>query len=79
MIETLKFLTQISLPRNYKNIDSLNEVVRYLTERFNKIGLNVEHQIYLVQDNSYINIIASLNPHYSKRLVVGAHYMFVGI
>lgn len=39
MQEVLKYLTQITPPRNYKNIASLNEVANYLKERFSQIGL----------------------------------------
>ena len=39
MLETLKYLTQIKPARNYKNIDSLNNVALYLENRFKDIGL----------------------------------------
>ncbi|MGJ0298991.1 hypothetical protein NG744_08580 [Aliarcobacter cryaerophilus] len=47
MLETLKYLTQIQPPRNYRNIDSLNNVALYLEDRFKvcskdyKIYMNV--------------------------------------
>ena len=41
MLETLKYLTQINPSRNYKNIDSLNNVALYLENRFKYIGLEI--------------------------------------
>jgi hypothetical protein len=34
MYETMKYLTQINPPRNYKNVDSLNQVADYIKMRF---------------------------------------------
>ena len=39
MVKTLKYLTQIQPPRNYRNIDSLNNVALYLENRFKDMGL----------------------------------------
>ena len=74
MIETLKYLTQIKPARNYRNIDSLNNVASYLENRFKDIGLETSFQNFLVDINEYKNVIGCLNPQYEKRLVIGAHY-----
>ena len=74
MLETLKYLTQIKPARNYKNIDSLNNVTLYLENRFKDIGLKTLFQSFLVDGNEYKNVIACLNTQYEKRLVIGAHY-----
>lgn len=78
MLETLKYLTQIKPARNYKNIDSLNNVALYLEYRFKDIGLETSFQNYVVDNNEYKNVIATLNPQYEKRLVIGAHYDVCG-
>ena len=78
MIETLKYLTQIQPPRNYRNIDSLNNVALYLEDRFKDIGLETYFQNYVVDNNEYKNVIATLNPQYEKRLIIGAHYDVCG-
>ena len=78
MLETLKYLTQIKPARNYKNIDSLNNVALYLEDRFKDIGLETSFQNYVVDNNEYKNVIATLNPQYKKRLIIGAHYDVCG-
>ena len=78
MLETLKYLTQIQPPRNYRNIDSLNNVASYLEDRFKDIGLETYFQNYVVDNNEYKNVIATLNPQYEKRLIIGAHYDVCG-
>ena len=78
MLETLKYLTQIKPARNYKNIDSLNNVALYLQNRFKDIGLKTLFQSFLVDGNEYKNVIATLNPQYNKRLIIGAHYDVCG-
>ena len=78
MIETLKYLTQIKPARNYRNIDSLNNVASYLENRFKDIGLKTLFQNFLVDGNEYKNVIACLNPQYEKRLIIGAHYDVCG-
>lgn len=78
MLETLKYLTQIKPARNYRNIDSLNNVASYLEDRFKDIGLETSFQNYLVNNNEYKNVIATLNPQYEKRLIIGAHYDVCG-
>lgn len=78
MIETLEFLTQIKPARNYKNIDSLNEVANYIKQRFIEIGLETSFQEFEVDNNIYKNVIATLNPQYKQRLIIGAHYDVCG-
>ena len=78
MVKTLKYLTQIQPPRNYRNIDSLNNVASYLEDRFKDIGLETYFQNYVVDNNEYKNVIATLNPQYKKRLIIGAHYDVCG-
>ena len=78
MLETLKYLTQIKPTRNYRNIDSLNNVASYLENRFKDIGLETSFQNFLVDINEYKNVIGCLNPQYEKRLVIGAHYDVCG-
>ncbi|PRM94197.1 M28 family peptidase [Aliarcobacter cryaerophilus] len=78
MLETLKYLTQIQPPRNFKNINSLNNIASYLENRFKDIGLKTFFQNFIVDKNEYKNVIATLNPQYEKRLIIGAHYDVCG-
>ena len=78
MLETLKYLTQIQPPRNFRNINSLNNVALYLENRFKDIGLKTSFQDFLIDGHEYKNVIATLNPQYEKRLIIGAHYDVCG-
>jgi Zn-dependent M28 family amino/carboxypeptidase len=78
MLDTLQFLTQIQPPRNYANIESLNRVAEYLKKRFEDMGLETSYQTYMIGDKEYKNVIATLNPHEQKRLVIGGHYDVCG-
>jgi Zn-dependent M28 family amino/carboxypeptidase len=78
MRNTLKFLTQIQPPRNHKNVDSLNKVAEYIKQRFAGYNLEVNFQEFTVDEKIYKNVIATLNPHYTKRLIVGGHYDVCG-
>lgn len=78
MYDTLKYLTQINPPRNYKKINSLNHVADYIKNRFESIGLAVRFQEFEVNGNIYKNVIATLNPQYEKRLIFGGHYDVCG-
>jgi len=76
--DTVKYLTHIQPPRNYKNIKSLNNVANYIKNRFNALDLEVSYQEFEVDGNIYKNVIATINPQYSKRLIVGGHYDVCG-
>ena len=78
MLETLTHLTQVQPPRNHKNIDSLNKIANYLKNRFDDIGLDTSFQEFEINENIYKNVIATLNPQYEKRLIIGAHYDVCG-
>jgi len=78
MKETLKYLTQIQPPRNYNNIVSLNKVANYIKNRFKQLGLIVKFQKIEVDGNIYKNMIATLNPQYLKRLIIGSYYDVCG-
>lgn len=78
MKDTVKFLTQIQPPRSHNSIDSLNRVAEYIRNRFEAIGLSVSYQEFEADGNIYKNVIATLNPHYEKRVLFGGHYDVCG-
>lgn len=78
MIETLEYLTQIKPARNYLNISSLNKVADFLKNKLNCLGLETSFQNFIVENREYKNVVASLNTHFTKRLVIGAHYDICG-
>ncbi len=78
MLDTLKFLTQITPPRNYKNADSLDRVANYIYNRLSSCGLDVTFQEFQVDGKIYKNVVGSLNKHCKKTLIIGGHYDVCG-
>lgn len=74
----VQFLTSLTPPRNYLNLDTLEKVCSYLEEQFRDMGAQPEEQTWTADGRQYKNIIASFNPHHTRRLVVGAHYDVAG-
>ncbi|MBO9701721.1 MAG: M28 family peptidase [Sporocytophaga sp.] len=70
----VKILCTTSKPRNYKNIDALNEAADYIFNEFKKNGLNPQEQKYIADDNEYKNIISTYGPSDAARIIIGAHY-----
>lgn len=71
----INFLTSINPPRNYKNINSLNECAYYIYNEFKKLNsFSIEFQKYKIVEDEYKNIIASYGPKSSERIIIGAHY-----
>jgi hypothetical protein len=74
----VEFLTALRPFRNYKNLDSLEKVCRYLKAEFGTYGLQVVEQPFLANRTEYKNIIASYRPEKQRRMIVGAHYDVCG-
>lgn len=74
----VQFLTSLSPPRNYLNVDILEKVCSYLKEEFRNMSAQPEEQLWTADGREYKNVIASFNPHHTRRLVVGAHYDVAG-
>lgn len=74
----VEFLTSINPPRNFQNIQSLENSVSYIDKEFTKIGAIPEIQTWEAWGNTYKNVIASYNSLKSRRLIVGAHYDVAG-
>lgn len=60
--------------RHYKDLETLNYVAAYIFDEFQKYADTVYYQEYLVQGNTYKNVIANFGSKHSKTVVVGAHY-----
>lgn len=78
LYKDVEFLTEISPPRNYLNLDSLQKVVDYIKKEFEEMGVSSVAQKWMARKNEYTNLIASYEPLKSKRLIVGAHYDVAG-
>jgi len=78
LYQHVNFLTALRLFRNWENLESLEEVSRYLNREFSHYGLEVCEQPFQVRGNEYKNIIGTYNPEKKRRLIVGAHYDVCG-
>lgn len=74
LLQDVKFLTSIFPYRNYKNEESLNTAAAYIAQTFTELKLPLQRQQWKVDQTIYENIIASYQPQYKKRFVIGAHY-----
>src|SRR5690625_164035 len=68
------FLTSVYPYRNYKNIESLRETANYIEMEMKKTDLQTSRQQWKAKGNVYENILASYQPHKTKRFIIGAHY-----
>ena len=64
--------------RNYKNIETLNQVAAYIKSEFSKISDSVSEQPYNLTIGSYKNIICTLGKNNKERIIIGAHYDVYG-
>lgn len=75
---TVKFLTTIRPPRNYRNIHSLNRVAAYIQKKFIQYGLATDMQEFEVEKTTYRNVIGISGDEKQERIIVGAHYDVCG-
>ncbi len=65
-------------PRNCYNLKSLNMVADYIKNEFVKMSVDVEEQIFVVNNKNYRNIIGKIGKGNTKKIIVGAHYDVCG-
>jgi hypothetical protein len=72
-------LVNTETARNYENTEILDTIARYIFTEFKSYGFtDVREQVYDVNGRQYRNVIASIGPELSERVVVGAHYDVYG-
>lgn len=76
--ELLTELTKTSKPRNYQNVDQLNETASFIFQQFKQSADTVFYQTYQVRGITYKNVIARFGNAQSERLIIGAHYDVCG-
>ncbi|MES2828754.1 MAG: M28 family peptidase [Bacteroidota bacterium] len=67
-------ITKTVAYRNYRNVNQLNKTANYIQQCFIKYADTVFIQEYIVENETYKNVICSFGPLNAKRIVVGAHY-----
>lgn len=76
----VEFMCTRERPRNYLNIESINECADYIKKQFKSVDLKTEEQTYKVSNSrlvneEYRNIVATTPVDPSKPFtVIGAHY-----
>jgi Zn-dependent M28 family amino/carboxypeptidase len=68
------FLTEEQHRRSYPRIAELDRAADYIHQQFAAAKARVSEQTYIVDDQTYRNVIASFGPESGERIVVGAHY-----
>ncbi|MDQ3395343.1 MAG: M28 family peptidase [Bacteroidota bacterium] len=71
-------ITSIRPFRNFANVNSLNAVAEYIFMEFDRLEGNPVYQEFIVDGNTYKNVIATFGPKDGPRVVVGAHYDVAG-
>lgn len=71
-------ITKTENYRNYRNINTLNEVAGYIHSVFKKHCDTVYYQEYLADGRPYKNVIGSIGIKNKERIIVGAHYDVYG-
>ncbi|MEQ6125129.1 M28 family peptidase [Pseudotenacibaculum sp. MALMAid0570] len=74
----LTFLTNLELPRNYKNLSSLNKVADHIKQELIKVCDSVAFQSYKVKNQEYKNVVGSIGLNHKERIIIGAHYDVYG-
>lgn len=70
----LNTIVNTSKPRNYLNVDILNQIANYIKSEFLKSTDSVVYQNYYVGINQFKNVIASYGVENKSRIIIGAHY-----
>ncbi len=74
----VKYLTNISPPRQAFNPAGLDQAATYIYKEFQKLSDRVSYQPFKVDGQTYKNIICTLGPAEGERIIVGAHYDVCG-
>ncbi len=78
--EHVEMLSETFIPRDWRHIENLDRAAAYISQRLSDAGANVTEQPYRMQANNenqgktYRNVIGTLGPNTSERIVIGAHY-----
>ncbi|WP_052188229.1 hypothetical protein [Cellulophaga sp. Hel_I_12] len=74
----LKTITQTTESRNHKNIKTLNHIADFIQTELAKVCDSVSFQEYKVGDETYKNVIGSLNSNQKEWIIIGTHYDVFG-
>ncbi|WP_061234863.1 M28 family peptidase [Leptospira interrogans] len=64
--------------RNFYSEKNLRRSIQYIESQFALNKIKTKKQTYKVKDTEYHNIIASIGPQNSEKIIIGAHYDVAG-
>ncbi|MFV5464534.1 M28 family peptidase, partial [Acinetobacter sp. 207] len=64
--------------RHYKNVIELNRVSAWIREQMRVFGIPCQFQNYVVNQQSYRNVVCKLNIGAAQKTIFGAHYDVYG-
>ena len=67
-------ISQTFYPRDWNNVENLNECANYIAMHFTNAGAIVESQVFRVQGRNYRNVIGRFASGKGSKVIVGAHY-----
>jgi Zn-dependent M28 family amino/carboxypeptidase len=74
LLNHLNQIVNTPKPRNFKNVEVLNDVAKYIFDSFKMHSNRVEYQNYLSGKTEFKNVICSFGPEDAERIIIGAHY-----
>lgn len=70
----LRGITRVFGNRDFSNIYSLNKTADYIKEEFERFADTAFFQEFVVNDQTYKNVLCSFGKDNSQRIIIGAHY-----
>ncbi len=74
LLRHVEHVVDDAYPRDFLHPDHMAVTARYLADSWRAMGLPVREQRFAVGGRTFANVIASLGPPTTERVVVGAHY-----
>ena len=70
----VKMMSETFHPRDWQNVENLNQCADYLAQELEKAGASVEFQDYAALGRDYRNVIGRFGVGSARKIIVGAHY-----
>ncbi len=75
---TVNIIVNDFFPRDGAHPENMKRCAQYIKTEFLKASTRVSYQRYVVNQQTYYNVIASFGPNDGERIIVGAHYDSAG-
>lgn len=74
----VELLSSLDSSRSSQNLGFLEKARDYIEHNLSGTGLSPSRQVFTVETTDYSNVLAVVNPHKDRILVIGAHYDVCG-